>query len=188
VQNPHQEDVVMNGTKIILPLFLSLALLFSACGGGENSEEAREIEAQVADAPAKKELSPQEIGDTVGDLYWNAMNDIIELLKDKPDASAVKPKVEELKESYVQKLVELGKFRENLNEADKRMVDSRMRQKVYSASKQSWYSTFNEVQQHYFSNREFHKIVISFNVITQYAAYELLKKQEPEEAKRLGIE
>lgn len=180
----------MNTTKIFLPLLLSLALLFSACGGGgeENSEVARESGEQVADTPAKKELSPTEIGDKVGDLYWNAMQDITELLKEKPDASTVTPQVEELKESYVRKLVELGKLREYLSDADKGMVDSKLSQKVYSANNQPWYATFNEVQMHYFSNKEFHKIVISFNIITQYAAFELLKKQEPEEAQRLGIE
>jgi len=29
---------------------------------------------------------------------------------------------------------------------------------------------------------------MSFNIITQYANFDLLKKQEPEEAKRLGIQ
>ena len=180
----------MTTTKIFLPFLLSFAILFSACGGngGKNSEAVREAEEQVADAPAKKELSPTEIGDKVGDLYLNAMQDITKLLQDKPEASTVKLQVEELKESYVQKLVELGKSRENLSETDKGMVDSKMRQRVYSLNNEPWYETFNEVQLHYFSNREFHKIIISFNIITQYAAFELLKKQEPEEAKRLGIE
>ncbi len=180
----------MKTIKIFMPFLLSLTLIFSACGGGEeeNSGSGREPEKQVAKSTAKKELSPREIGDTVGDLYLSAMKDIIELLNDKPDASTVKSQVEEMKEGYVQKFFELGQLRENLSDADKGIVDSTLRQKVYAASKEPWFDTFNEIQMHYFSNRDFHKTVLSFNIITQYAAFDLLKKQEPEEAKRLGIE
>lgn len=180
----------MNITKIFFPLLVSLSLLFSACSsdGRENSEMARPSEEKVADTPTTKDLSPAEIGGRVGDLYVNAIKDIIDLLKDKPEPSDVESQAVELKENYIQKLVELGKLREQLSISDKGMLDSALRQKVYSVSSQPWYATFNEIQMHYFSNREFHKIILSFNIITQYAAFELLKKQEPEEAKRLGIE
>ena len=40
----------------------------------------------------------------------------------------------------------------------------------------------------YFSkDQEFHKLLTSFNIIGQYASFDLLKKQEPKEAARLGI-
>ncbi|MFC2168002.1 hypothetical protein ACFLRW_03385 [Acidobacteriota bacterium] len=180
----------MKATKITLSLLFGLVLLFPACsgGGGENADVVQKAEENVTETPEKKELSPAEIGDHIGELYLNAMQDIIEILKDKPDAPSIKSRVEELKETHVQKFVELGKLREDLNDTDKGMLDSTLRQKIYAVSKEPWFDTFNEIQMHYFSNREFHKIVISFNIISQYADFELLKKQEPEEAKRLGIE
>jgi len=179
----------MKATKMFLPLLLSLALLFPACGGGggENSNAVQEADTQAVAAPAQKVMSPSEIGEKVGDIYLKAMQEITELLKDKPEASTMKPRVEVMKEMYVQELVALGRLREKLNDSEKGMIDSRLSQKVYSAGSESWYATFNEVQQHYFSDQEFHKLVISFNIITQYADFELLKQQEPEEAARLGI-
>jgi len=180
----------MKTTKIFLPLLLGLALLFSACGGGggENSAAVQESETQEAAAPAKKEMSPSEMGETIGEIYIEALQDIVELLKDKPEASTIRPQVEVLKEKYVQELVALGRLKESLSDSEKSVVNSRVTQKAYSIGKEPWYAAFNEIQQHYFSDQEFHKLVISFNIITQYADFELLKKQEPEEAVRLGIQ
>jgi hypothetical protein len=187
--NSHQEDVVMKATKMFFPLFLSLALVFSACGGGgvDNSNVVQEADTQAVTEPVQKELSPSEIGNQVGDIYLKAMQDITGLLKDKPEASTMKPRVEGMKEMYVQELVALGKLRKKFSDNEKGIIDSKLSQKVYSAGNQPWYATFNEIQQHYFSDQEFHKLVIGFNIITQYADFELLKKQEPEEAARLGI-
>ena len=46
-----------------------------------------------------------------------------------------------------------------------------------------------EIQKHYAQmDREFGNLLASFNVLSQYASFDLLKKQLPEEAKRLGID
>jgi len=79
-------------------------------------------------------------------------------------------------------------LREALDESGRSTVDSQINMKMNSLYKAPWYATYNDVQQHYFQDRDFHKVIISFNIITQYASFDLLKKQEPEEAQRLGIQ
>jgi regulator of replication initiation timing len=116
------------------------------------------------------------------------MKDVTEFLKEKPEVAEVKANVESMKEECVQKMVELGKLREALDESGRSTVDSQINMKMNSLYKAPWYATYNDVQQHYFQDRDFHKVIISFNIITQYASFDLLKKQEPEEAQRLGIQ
>lgn len=175
---------------LILAAF-SMTLL--ACGGGgeksASSEPAREAApaAQVKTESAA-EMNPAELGKKIGDLYVQALSEVTEMLKDKPEVAEVRPQVEQLKEKYVKELVELGRKREALDASGKAAVDSQIMLKVNALSREAWYATFNEAQQHYFQDQDFHKLVISFNIIGQYANFDLLKQQEPEEATRLGIE
>jgi hypothetical protein len=178
--------------KSILTL-AALSLTLMACGGGGEKAAGSEPAGEPAPAAEMKtqtpaEMTPVELGRKIGDLYVQALADVTEMLKDKPGVDAVRPQVEHLKQEYVQKLVELGRKRETLDASAKATVDSQIMMKVNASSREPWYATFNEIQQHYFQNQDFHKLVISFNIIGQYANFELLKKQEPEEAQRLGIE
>ncbi len=167
-----------------------LAVLLLACGSdGEQPVSQVGVEEKAAEKTEKKEeMTPAELGQKIGDLYVQALYGVTDLLKDKPTVSEVRPKVEEMKENYVRKLVELGMKREKLDSSEKSSVDIQIRLKLNAANSKPWYSTYNEIQQHYFQNRDFHKLVLSFNIIGQYANFDLLKKQEPEEAARLGIE
>jgi hypothetical protein len=173
-----------------ISLLLVMSVATPACsGGGEQSTPPETANlATPAAAEKKAALTPEEIGQKAGDLYIQAMSDLAAALKAKPAASEVKGKIESMREEYIQKLVGLGKLREKLDTSDRSKVDSQMRMKVRSVYNSPDYSTFNEVQKHYFSDQDFHKIVLSFNIITQYASFDLLRKQAPEEAARLGIQ
>jgi hypothetical protein len=116
------------------------------------------------------------------------MTDLADVLKEKPAVDEVQPIVETLKEACVTKLVEFGKLREAFDASGKAQVDAEIRIKMKSLYNQPVWTAYNDIQQHYFKNKEFHKIILSFNIITQYANFDLLKKQDPEEATRLGIQ
>lgn len=174
-------------------ILAALSLMLMACGG--SGEKAAGSEAAGESAPLMEtktetpaELTPAELGKKIGDLYVQALSEVTEMLKEKPEVAEVRPQVEQLKEKYIQQLVELGRKREALDSSARAAADSQIMIKVNALSRESWYATFNEVQQHYFQDRDFHKLVIGFNIIGQYANFDLLKKQEPEEAQRLGIE
>jgi hypothetical protein len=177
-------------TLKILSLCLVVALTAFACGGGADNSTETQAASQPVEKKAeqKAEMSPAEIGQQIGALYMKTMGELVELLKDKPEASTAQPNVEVLKEKCVIEMVELGRKREVLDQAGRATVDSQISSKMYSFSKDPVFTSFNDIQQHYFQNQDFHKIVMSFNIITQYANFDLLKKQEPEEAQRLGIE
>jgi hypothetical protein len=174
----------------IFSLCLITTLLVFACGGGEETGAATESveKSMPQNTEQKADMTPAEIGQKVSEIYVKTMGDLVELLKDKPEASAMMSDVETLKEHCVQELVELGRKREALDTAERSTVDSQIRMKLSSFYKDPVFTSFNELQQHYFQERDFHELVMSFNVITQYAIFDLLKKQEPEEAQRLGIE
>ncbi len=172
--------------------FLSLLMLISltafACGGGgDNTKSETPDQMEPSPQAEKTGTTPEEIGKQIGDIYVQAMADLAAALKDKPAASEVKGKIETMREEYIQKLVELGKLREALSAADRSKVDSQINMKVNGIYNSPDYAAFNVIQQHYFSEQSFHKIIMSFNILTQYASFELLKQQEPEEAARLGI-
>ena len=174
-------------------IMAALSLTLVACGG--NGEKAAGSEPAGESAPAMEtkaetpaEMNPVELGKKIGDLYVQAISEVTEMLKETPASAEVRPQVEELKEKFVRQLVALGHKREALDASAQSTVDAQAMMKVNALSREPWYATYNDIQQHYFQDRDFHKLVISFNIIGQYASFDLLKKQEPEEAQRLGIE
>ena len=110
------------------------------------------------------------------------------MLKDKPDAATVKAQVEQLKTDTITKLVELGKAREAMSTSDRAKVDSKITTALSAAGSEDWYTTYNDVWKFYSTaDTEFGNLIAAFNVIGQYANFDLLKQQLPDEATRLGI-
>ena len=179
----------MQVLKLFFLVVVVSALTFG-CGGG--NEQSAPAETAEKPAPAKAEksekMTPAELGQNIAAVYEKAMTDLTEMLKDKPAVDEVQADVVALKDTCITKLVELGKLREALDASDKSKVDLQLRLKANSINRSPVWEAYSEIHQHYFQDREFHEIIASFNIITQYAAFELLKKQEPEEAARLGIQ
>jgi len=51
-----------------------------------------------------------------------------------------------------------------------------------------WYKTYSDLSQYDFAkNQDQQKALACFNIIGQYANFDLLKQQEPAEAQRLGL-
>ena len=187
----------------VYPVFLVVALaalVVGACSksdkpsagkpsaGGTPGAASQPGGAPVKQEPAAQPATPKELGEKIGAVYLEAMQEAAKLVEGKPAPADVKAKVEALKEKYVQQLVELGKKREPLSAQDKAAVDSAISLAVMKAGNEPWYKGYSEAVQSYFSkDQEFHKLLTSFNIIGQYASFDLLKKQEPKEAARLGI-
>ena len=136
--------------------------------------------------------SPEELGQAVVEVYVGAMKDTGELLADRPDAADVQDEFLANKERYVQALVPLGREIEALSPGDRKVVEaavnsinSKMR---YEPELKAVHMAYWEATQHYFgTDRAFYKELEAINILTQYAFFDLLRKQEPEEAQRLGI-
>lgn len=133
-------------------------------------------------------LNPQEISAAIVTIYHDAITEVAGAVKDYPEAAGLQPVLAGLKNGYIWQLVELGKQREALSDEDKANVDLETRLHISRVPAEA-YQTYSDAISHYFEiDQDVWKLLRSFNIITQYAFFELLKEQEPEEAQRLGIE
>ena len=131
--------------------------------------------------------SPDDLGKAIAANYLDALKKVNELMKARLEAADLSPKVEALKEETIKKMVEVGQKVAKLNEADKKKVDTKMSM-AFGNTPQDLFKAFSEGQQFYAKkDATLGKTIKDFNIITQYALFDLLKKQEPKEAERLGI-
>lgn len=160
----------------------------AATGNGEEQGAVETAKGEAAPGPSPTEsLTPKDLGERVGALYLEAMKDLVALLEEKRDAASVRPEVEALKERIIPALVALGRQREALDDADRAAMDRVTRARIFGLPK-DLFQSYSDLQQ-YYSKQDFPfgELLAEFNVITQYADFELLRKQLPEEAERLGI-
>lgn len=165
-------------TKLILLMVLIFFIGLIGCGGDGDSGQSS----------VSKQMSPEDLGKSIGEVYVKAMTDVSNLMKKKEDVTIIQPKLTDLKEKVIQKLIRFGKQREALETADREAVDRSIRMGISSIPMDT-YNVFREGHKHYSSlDINLGNLIASFNIITQYANFGLLKKQNPDEAKRLGIE
>ena len=175
----------MNLNRTGFITLLSLTLIGTVfCGGGKAPQGSAQSTEQNA-LPAV--LTPAELGRNIGSIYSDALTELTQTLKDRPEPAAVKSKVQEVKEGYIRKLVALGKLRELMNEGDRKNVDAQIGMKL-NAIPSDLFNLYSQAHQYYSpKDRELAELMSGFNIITQYANFDLLKKQAPAEAARLGI-
>ena len=177
-------------------LVVVAGLSLSSCGGG--SPETSSTETSLGDATSLGEgastttqavsSDPGKLGDAIAATWVEAMQKLNTLIQSKPEATAIRGQVERLKEEYIGRLVELGRQREALSANDKAQVVLRTAAGLNAVSNETWYADYMTLYQHYSTgDQDFANLLASFNILTQYAEFDLLKKQSPEEAARLGI-
>jgi hypothetical protein len=187
--------------RLVMPLtvaclLLAMGLLAAGCGGGSSSDTSATTAATATTATsaattAATTMSGNDLGKAEGALWAEAMQKLNSLLDGMPAVDSVKDKVAALKEEYVQKLVALGKQRESLDASGKTQADSATTAALAAAANETWYKTYmSDFDQYSYQSGDvdFVNLLASFNILTQYANFELLKKQAPAEATRLGIQ
>jgi hypothetical protein len=134
-------------------------------------------------------MTPIDLGNQIAEIYVEALTELAESMDGRPAAADLQPSVEALKDRYVAKLVELGRQRVALSDADKATVNGRVRLGMNSMPSEL-FTEYVAGQRHYQQSGDVDlaKMIGEFNVITQYADFDLLKKQAPMEAERLGID
>lgn len=167
---------------LAMTLAMTLALTLTACSKGEDSATGEE-EGPSRDATAP---SPEDIGNAVKAVYMDAIRQVTALMASNPSAEELMPQVLELKEREILRLVELGRQRDALDTRSKAACD-RVIQQGFVELPMADFQTFTDGQRAYADDLALFNAIGSFNVITQYAVFELLKEQAPEEAARLGI-
>ena len=173
----------MKMSHILLLLGLLFLVGLAGCGGDNDtaSEEGKET-AKVEEAKAS---SPTELADAAFAIYIDAYDKIVAMADNPPSLADAKAMLEPLKEEMITKLVAIGKQRLSLDDMANKTYNSALMSSMMKIS-QDKANKFFEVTKHYREeDNDFANVIASFNIITQYADFELLKKQEPEEAARL---
>jgi len=172
----------------IWALALVIVATLAACGADQDAAATNEGAEAASGQKAAADMTPDELGKAIGEVYVDSLTQVTDLMKDRPEPAELQPKVEALKASTIEKLVTLGRVKETMTSAERAGVDgatSIAMNKVPSAV----FTAYAEGQSYYVSkDRDLANEIASFNIITQYASFDLLKKQAPDEAKRLGIE
>jgi hypothetical protein len=176
----------MNLKRTGFVTWLTLMLIGTTfCGSGGKAPEGSAPSTAQNAPPAT--LTPAELGRSIGSLYYDALTELTQTLKDRPEPQAIKANVLEIREGYIRKLVALGKLRELMSEGDRKTVDAQIGMKLGGVPS-DLFNLYSQAHQYYSpKDRELAELMSGFNIITQYANFDLLKKQAPAEAARLGI-
>jgi len=173
----------------VLALILGLVIVGTACGkkASEPSPSApasKKVESPQHTTPAQ---SPTDLGNKIGSSYLETLKQVVAILNDKPPAADAKKTLQEFKEATIGLMVGLGQEREALSPQDRAQADAVLRFRISSVPSEL-FKSYQDAQSACQSDRDLFNLIADFNIITQYAIFELLKKQLPDEAKRLGIQ
>jgi hypothetical protein len=175
--------------------------LLISCGSGDEPEGdtgnggAPAGETSNPTAPAGP-LTPEQWADSMLACYRQAVRNTLAALEGTPPADQALPRMREVCEASIQQHLPLGRQREAMTEADRTKAGSFFLMKLMSVQSADDFKVFLELANGPYSpntartdeEKELARLIRSINIISQYGQFELLKKQEPEEAARLGIE
>jgi hypothetical protein len=161
--------------KALLLAGLALLILLTACGGTGQGDS------QPAD-------SPEELGELIGEAFVKMMAEAKTLAAPLPPAQELNPKIAALKETNIQTFVRYGRQRDTMSEEDKVKVSNSalVYLNEHIDRDTQW---INEVIARYEAeDMGLVTNVRSLQVLTQYAFFEVLLRNDPAEAQRLGIQ
>ncbi|WP_301045721.1 hypothetical protein [Vannielia sp.] len=132
---------------------------------------------------------PEETGKQVYQVYVDTMAQTNAALAGSPEVTAeLGAEIDAIKEAGVTKLVALGKEIAAMSEADRETVERIVRLGAYEPEAKAVYANYQGVWKAYVGgDQDFFKKIQSLNILTQYAFFDLLRKQAPDEADRLGV-
>lgn len=187
----------MMHTPLTLLLGVFLLVGLAACGGADGSEASSDdADAARPAVDVTAAETPEAVGEAIGTIYVTALRETAEALDDRPDPAVATQRLQQNKARYVEQLVALGRKVEAMSPAERSTVESAVQQVQsglrYDADLKPIWADYQAVQQHYLdtggaNDATFWKLLQSFNVITQYAFFDLLRQQAPDEAERLGL-
>ena len=183
-----------SGSRGALVVLAALALvLASACGddaGGTPAGPPASTPAGTATATATAAAATP--GDLAGEMYAitaRMRTEVDALLRANVDtpADVLGPLVAELKERYITEFVAIGWKREAFDTAGRAAFDSAFL-RLLAANPRPDLEPYNVLTRRLHEERSpVAQEISSLNILTQYAFFDLLRRQEPGEADRLGL-
>jgi hypothetical protein len=148
-------------------------------------------------SPAATTLSTEAqgavLGKEVAATWSEAMQKLVPLLEGTPPIASLQAPVAQLKEEYVQKLVALGKQIQALDQSQGQTAYDRATDIVAGTADTDWFQSYVRLYNQYAAgtdqiSQDFAILLSTFNILTEYAFFDVLKAQDPNEAQRLGIQ
>ena len=156
-----------------------LILLAAGCGADRSDDTSDQAE-QIAD--------PQALGNRVADVYEEMYASLNEVVNRGLTAEELWPLIAAMKEDYISQFVELGAVREGMTEEQKQAANRALTSRFYDLDQDIFNSVNDAIILYRDLDNSLANEISQMNILTQYADYELLKQQEPQEAVRLGIQ
>lgn len=183
---------------VLFFLPLSVGAVVVGCGGEEATTNTTAAVTGSGEAP---ETTAAGAGEETADIVkmggtelatatitaWNeCLVKLAALLEGMPDPATVQSQIEALKEEYIQKFVAYGRQQQTFDEEQLRFWGIE-----HGLNSPPAFADYQSAANAYIADAstpsEFIDLLKDFSILTQYTDFELLKKQEPEEAARLGI-
>ncbi len=169
--------------KKLVILILLFSVVIISC-----SKDDKKSGSDEKTAVEKNSGNPDSIANQIGVVYEDGFVKLAEITKGNPEASKIKDAVKKLKEETILKMVEIGKKRELLTDLEKKEINSKLWKSMRKLGSSAHYKSMMAAHKFYMKkDMGVANDIAAFNIITQYASFELIKKQNPVEAKRLGI-
>lgn len=159
---------------------LIMCVLFSACGTGSDKKNQK----------TKKTMTAEVYAEEVYKIWEESILSLDKIIGNRPHHDAeLEQRVAQLKEETIHKLLPYGSEHARQPENIQKTWSTKLAMKSENLIvNRAWDNTMNNCYKHYFSqDYRFASLIASFNTITQYADFRLLKKQNPAEADRLDI-
>ena len=160
--------------------------VLAACGGSESEQSGSQArESATASSPA---AGPQDLAEEVTQHYSGALDTLGAILDQGLPVDDLREEVLSLKHEYIAVFMPYGYRREEMTDAERETFDSTVNRAVLLSTPPALdklsasVASLNAAGETSLANE-----IASFNILTQYVFFELLKEQDPREAKRLGI-
>ena len=168
-------------------------LAFSGCAGelpvpGQTSSPTNGASTTISTESQTVRLSAQ-----VAATWDKAVQKLLPFLRGTPPAGTIQPRVADLKEQYVAKLVALGRQIRALPAGDQQSIYDRTMDLLTSRGGTDWFLSYKDLLDDDAAlsdqaSQDFAILLSSFNTLTEYAFFNVLKTDDPDEALRLGVE
>jgi hypothetical protein len=134
-----------------------------------------------------------ELGTQIGATWSEAIQKLVPMLEGTPPMASLQAPVAQLKEEYVQKMVALGRQVQTLDAERQQEVYDRAQDILDATAGTDWFTRYVTLYDQYAANtdqasQDFAILLSTFNTLTEYAFFDVLKEQDPDEAARLGIQ
>lgn len=174
-----------------MAIALTALVLVVACGGGGDDDDGGGSGATKTPTTSRGEVAsePELLAHEMVDRYNQMNGELLGIINEDLPPEELAPKIDALKSKYIDIFVDIGYQREALSDDDVAKFNSAALSELYDGSPGERLAIVNDLLQELNDAGEYDLAneITSLNILTQYAQFELLWKQEPDEAERLAL-